>query len=687
VPPPQQPGTPPHTQSANSVIRLDTVTVTSQRREENPEKVPMSLRAFSQQELDDRDARQTREVFNATPNVTFSSSQGSLQGTNLFIRGIGSVVSGVDQSIGVYVDDVFVGDPQGFDIDFLDPERVEVLRGPQGTLYGRNALGGTVSLFSALPEHTFSSSLNVEYGNYDYRKVRTTANLPLIKDTLLSRFSFNYTERDGTVKNLFDGKRINNLDNLSGRARLLFLPADNVEVHMIGEYGRDNLVNTAYSDFFSKNPHRVSIFDPLNYDREVYGLSGKIIYKAPQFTLHAISGFRGVNVQGEGSDFRPENEVFQGYVINHRQFSQEVRIASPSTERLRWVSGVFYYHEDLHYINFYSLVPGLASFGLPPGYRETSDANVATNSYAVFGDVTYTLIEKLDVTAGLRFSRDEKNLDYAHDNTLGLPQVFAVRQKAKRDAVFNNWTPRFVASYQWTPSVLTYASISRGYKAGGFNTAFAGSDKFKFSDESAWNYEVGLKTRLLDERLALNLAAFYFTLRDQQISVFNGFFTTTDNAKRSRSFGGEVELAARPFAGFDFTAGFGYADSTFRNFKNFQPNQDASGNRVPYASKFTVNVAAQYRYPLTTWMTMMVRWDYLYRSSFLWDVANKVKEPDYSLVNIRLGLEAERWDLFFFMRNALNETYHIGAFAGANPGPVGTPGDPRTYGVQARVRF
>lgn len=672
---------------SSDIVRLDEVTVTSQRRDESQEKVPMSLRAFSPQELEDRDTKRTSDVFQATPNVSFSSPQGSLQGTNLFIRGVGSVIASIDQSIGVYVDDVFVGHPQAFDIDFLDPERVEVLRGPQGTLYGRNALGGAVSLFSALPENMFSSSFDVEYGNYDYRRVRTTANLPLIKDTLLSRFTFNYTERDGTVKNLFDGKHINDLDNLSGRTRLLFLPTENLEAHVLGEYAQENKINTAYGPLSSDNPYHVNIFDPLNDDREIYGASGKIVYKAPQFTLHAITGFRGVNVQGDGSDFRPENEVFQGYVINQRQFSQEVRLASPATERLRWVGGLFYYHENLHYINSYSLVPGLASFGLPPGYRETSDADVATNSYAAFGDMTYTVFPKFDVTLGVRFSYDEKELAYRHENTLGFPQVFALAQQAKRDAVFNNWTPRFVAAYQWTPAIMTYASISRGYKAGGFNIAFAGSPKFKFSDEQAWNYELGLKTLLLDERLSLNMTAFYFDWRDQQISVFNGFFTTTDNAKRSRSVGGEVELAARPLPGLDFTAGFGYADSTFRNFKNFQPGEDASGNRVPLTSKFTVNASAQYRYLLNSWAALMVRWDYLYRSSLFWDVANNIKEPPYSLVNLRLGVEAERWDLFFFMRNALDEHYSVGAFNFTPFGPYTTPGDPRTYGVQARVRF
>lgn len=234
---------------------------------------------------------------------------------------------------------------------------------------------------------------------------------------------------------------------------------------------------------------------------------------------------------------------------------------------------------------------------------------------------------------------------------------------------------------------MTYASISRGYKAGAFNTQLVGDSRFKFAAETAWNYEVGLKSTFFDERITFNVAAFYFDWRDPQVSVFNGFFFTTSNARRAQSFGGECELAARLLPGLDVNIGGGYADATFVRFDNFLPRQSAAGHRVPYTSKTTVNASAQYRLPLTTWIELLLRWDVAYKSSLFYDVANSLKEPGYALVGVRLGLESEQWDVFGFVHNVLDERYRTMGFFTPTQGPIGAPGDPRTYGVQMRLRF
>jgi iron complex outermembrane receptor protein len=234
---------------------------------------------------------------------------------------------------------------------------------------------------------------------------------------------------------------------------------------------------------------------------------------------------------------------------------------------------------------------------------------------------------------------------------------------------------------------MTYASVSRGYKAGAFNSQLVGDTHFKFAAETAWNYEIGLKSMFLDDRVTFNVAAFYFDWQDPQVSVFNGFFFTTSNARSARSFGGECELVARPLPGFDVNVGGGYADATFVRFDNFLPGQSAAGHRVPYTSKFTANAAVQYRLPLTAWIALMLRWDAAYKSSLFYDVANSLKEPGYVLVNVRLGLESERWDFFGFVRNMFDERYRTMGFLTPTQGPIGAPGDPRTYGVQVRIRF
>lgn len=678
----------PHDPPQSPSVRLEEVTVTAQRREESAQDVPVSIKVFSDQNMEERGVRRTTDLLEATPNMNFTSFQSGLSGGSVSMRGISAVAGQVvEDGMGFYVDDIFVGTQRALNIDLLDLEQVEILRGPQGTLYGRNALGGAIHFRSKQPSAERSGTLNIEYGNYDFRKVRASVNLPLVPDLALSRFALTYTERDGTVKNLFDGRRINDLENLGGRGQLRFLPTDTLDISLSGDYSHDDATRSAFGPFDDVVHQRVNIFKPATEQRDLYGFSGKLIASQPRFTLTAITGVRGASAKAAASDFIPVNNLLQGYDSQQQQVSQELRVHSPAGNRLRWVGGFFYYHEERDE-QFVLGLPMGSPAGLPPGYRETSDTDIETNSYAVFADATATLLEQLEVTLGVRFSYDDRSLAYRHGNSLGIPGAFVPAQTAKRQAVFNDWSPRFVASYHWTRQFLTYASISHGYKAGAFNFFLVGDSQFKFDSESGWNYEVGAKWTLFDERMIFNVAAFYFDWQDPQAIVFNGFVTTTGNADSARSFGGDCELIVRPLTGLELAVEGGYADATFLDYKNFAPGKDATGNRVPFTSKFSANAAVQYRRPLTSWMGFMVRWDVAYKSSSFYDVANTIKEPDYVLVNVRLGLESERWDLFVFARNLLDEGYRtMGFFFPTTMSPVGVPGDPRTYGVEVRVRF
>jgi len=189
-----------------------------------------------------------------------------------------------------------------------------------------------------------------------------------------------------------------------------------------------------------------------------------------------------------------------------------------------------------------------------------------------------------------------------------------------------------------------------------------GGPEFKFGPETGWNYEVGLKSTFFEERVLLNLSAFYFDWRHPQVSILNGTFLTTTNAGSARSFGGEGEVRFRPAMGWDLIASVGYADATFLRFKNFIPGKDADGRRVPFTSKFSANGVVQYRLPLSIWMDLMLQGEMSYKSSLFYDVANTLKEPGYAMVNLRMGIEAERWELFLFSRNLLNEPYRTTGF-------------------------
>lgn len=343
-----------------------------------------------------------------------------------------------DQGIGFYVDDVFVGAPRAFNIDLFDLQRVEVIHGPQGTLFGRNVLGGAIQMVSVEPEKDLAATIDAEYGNYNFRKVRAMANIPLIQDLLLSRFTFTSTDRDGTVKNLFDGRHINTLGNFGGRAQFLLFPRDAFEVKVNGDYVRDESHRSAFGPFDDILSQQVNIFDPAQEMRKVYGVSARVAFKQPNFTLLSISGFRGMNAVSDTSDFVPVHNLHFAYDSQQHQISQEIRLLSPASQHLRWVSGLFYYREWTKDLFSYILPVSMLEAGLPAGFQETSYATAANDSYSVFADVTYALRENLDLTTGVRFSYDERSLHYRHANTLGGPGVFALAQQAKKRAFFDN---------------------------------------------------------------------------------------------------------------------------------------------------------------------------------------------------------------------------------------------------------
>jgi iron complex outermembrane receptor protein len=406
----------------------------------------------------------------------------------------------------------------------------------------------------------------------------------------------------------------------------------------------------------------------------------------PGVTLTSLSAARGVSFDGVGSDFSDTNFIHQGFDYRQRQVSQELRVVSTSPRRLRYVAGVFYYRERNSVFNFASLVSGFPQFGFQPGYLESADAVVKTDSAAVFGDASLAVADRVTLTAGARYTHEWKHLDYTQANNAGVPGFFAPARSVRDEASYDNVSPRLAVRYNLAPNQAVYASVSRGYKGGGFNTVFVGAQDFRFDDEKAWSYEAGVKAARLDGRLMLNAAVFRFDWTDQQVSIFNGFFSTTTNANRSRSVGGEIEVAAHPSNSVDLSAGVGFADATFVDLKNFVPGEDADGKRQPFASKVTTMLSAQYRF--TNWRGPAVRTraDYAYRSSLFFDVANTLAQPGVQLVNVNVALEGRRADLVFFVNNLFDEQYRVTGFL-LPSGPLAAPGDPRTFGIGTRVRF
>jgi iron complex outermembrane receptor protein len=669
----------------------EAVTVTAQRQEENLQDVPISLRPFSNREIEDRLFTGTIDALQATPNINVTAANASPNRDAGAIRGIGTIINDADPSVGVYIDDVFVGNDGGFNLDLVDTERVEVLRGPQGTLYGRSALGGAVNFISNQPTNDASGEIDLRYGNYNYFTARGTANVPIIKDKLFTRLTFAGTRRDGTVRNVFDDSRINDLGNAGGRLQIFYLPTDRLDITLRGDYSVYKTSRFAYGDFDTVTNQRVNLLLPFAEDRRVYGVSGRAEYRFNRATFSSITAGRGNSFDAVGSDFSTTNVLFQGFDYRQNQFTQEFRVASSTAGRIRYVAGYFYFRENLRNFNFVSLAQGMPAFGFPRGYREDSDGLIRTDSNSVFGDATFAVTPKLFVTAGLRLTRDRKKLDYSFFNNPNLPFFFFAPPRTATDAAtFNNLSPRFAIRYAFDENFSAYATAARGYKSGSFNNVFVGSHGFRYEPETAWNYEAGFKSAFFNRRLTANLAAFYFDWKNQQAQVFNGNVVLTVNAPRSRSVGGELEIAANPVKGLELTVGVGYNDAVFKELREPLTGFDVGGNRQPYASRLTVNLTAQQRFDLNENNRLRVRADYSFRSGLFFDFVNTLFQPEVHLVNANVAFERKRFDVSFLASNLFDRKYRVAGFralVGLTPSPLAIPGDPRTFGIVTRVRF
>lgn len=720
------------------------IVVTAQRREERLQDVPISVTAFSAAAIESAGFRDTRDILVSTPNVDFSTSgRGFASSADISIRGVGTVVRDIDQPVAVYSDDVFLGTSAGVNLSALDLERVEVLRGPQGTLYGRNALAGAVNYVSREPQPVPEGSVELSYGNLDYTQVKAVGNLPVAEERLMVRGAVSYTKRDGTIDNLATGTDINDLDNLSARLSFKSQLTDALTLKLSGEYAKDNITASAVSPRSIAARHENNLFRPFDEDRKIYGATARLVYDAEGYQLMSITGWRSVEDSFLGSYQAPLDLALQGGspASDQRQISQEFRIVSTGDRRVNWVLGAYYYDESRtlgNVFEFHQLATLMSyAFGdmtgtmIPQGYSERSYAKLGTEMMAGFGEVNFAITDRLKATVGARYGHEKKDMDYAHVATpyLGFP-VFGPPQAFSVDDSSNNFLPKLTLDYRLSSDAMLYATVSKGFKSGGFSSSYlplprdsSGNpitgtptqaqlrDNYEFDPETLWNYEVGVKSAWLDNRLVLNGAAFYMDWKNQQLTTYVENVFRISNADKTRSYGAELELVARPTSMLALNVGLGYNDSVFRGDTIVQhplsgAPTSAAGKRQPNSSKLTGNLGAQLTPIVGPNLRMPLRVDLIKRSSQYFDALNlpQLRQPGYTVLNLRLGLETDRWAVSLFANNLTNKDYFTSGYADSLQSILNflndfglypargdefqvAVGDPRTYGIIGRVKF
>ncbi|MFG6100362.1 TonB-dependent siderophore receptor [Leptolyngbyaceae cyanobacterium CCMR0082] len=669
------------------------IIVTAERTPEDVQDVPISITAITEQEVEDADITSLEDIARNTPNFTFFSSGDRSFGL-YSIRGLSNstAISNRDP-VDFYVDGVPYNFASFIDFDLPDLERVEVLRGPQSVLYGRNSLAGVVNLITRKPTDTFEFSGVASYGNYNDLDLRASVSGPIIDDDLFFRLSGNYGSRDGYLRNTLLDDGVNEQSGGNGRGQLLWTPSDNLEIAL----------NTSFNNYQDgANAYVIlNTDDPFETEQDIDGFTDlvsndqslRVAYTHPDFRFTSITNrrFSKNDVEFDGDYTAADAFVVTIEELTNTIFSQELRLQSPETaERFEWILGGYYESNHTDSINN-GLINGddIATifgptFPLPPGSINVANAEVNSDTFAIFGQMSYRPIDALTLTTGLRYESTNSTLE-RFDRSIAIPGLpdmpFISLDEIEQNG--DELLPRFAVEYRFSPDLMAYGSITRGYRPSGVNLGPGGEDSATFDAERSWNYEVGLKSSWLDDRLAVNLALFHTPVDDFQILQFdligNSF---TDNADVSIT-GFELEARATPVPGFDIIAGLGLTDAEFTNFTNPFTGDDAEGNNLQFSPDVTYNLALQYRSP----QGLFGRLELQGLGTTFFDDANTIKQEPYAIFNARLGYEFDNTGIYLFGNNIFDQEYINQAFAFPPFGTLASYGMPANYGVQVRTQF
>lgn len=698
---------------------LEEIIVTAQKRAESIQDVPVAITVFNADLLKETGSIGINDIALRTPGLDFEN-EADLKLGGIRLRGIGSSVfsAGQDPAVGVYLDEVYLGIGVGARIDYFDVDSVEVLRGPQGTLFGRNAIAGVIHVTSKRPTQDFEAEVAARYGNYDTLRLNATVSGAIIEDKVSARITGFYDKKDGDITNLTLGTKGHGGESYGVRAKILFTPTDTSEFLLSFGYNEAenhprNLETFAYSTENTTIPDLLQAFGfPLNedgFDRNVYSniqsleelkawniaLNGSIEFS--NMELVSITSYRSHDYYNIGdTEMSPLDWIYDGDPENVNRFSQELRLVSNNDGAFNWIAGIYYFDQhttNQSYFNFGSDFSDV--LGLPEGLVSGSTAIMDVSSYAAFAHINYDITEKLHFTAGARYTHEKKSIDYTQDDQLGL--LGGDIQNLLGEDSWNAFTPSFSLQYHWTDAVMTYATVSRGFKSGGFNDALGDANGIAFDPEFLWNYEAGLKSRLLNKRVLFNVAVYNMKWSDIQVKQDNPNTPVYDliifNGGKATSKGVEVELTALAARGLELGGNI-----TFQEGK-YTAGVDLGGNPLGNFGlpDFTYSTYAKYDFDVGDIGNLSFRLEYLYQDQSLLGLTetaldNQLK-TGHKLLNARIALQSlsENWEIALWGKNLTKEVYVEGTNNTLDIELIGQAlielNDPRTYGIELRYKF
>lgn len=700
---------------------LSKVVVTAQKREETVQEVPASISVLSGDKIRDTSLQSANEVTRFIPNASAGTTEGHGR-PRWWIRGLGTGDQGANtvSPVGIYVDDVYIANISATGFPLFDQERVEVLRGPQGTLWGKNTTAGAINFISRKPTFERSGYAKASYGNYDDRVLEGAISDALVADRLAARLSFRHQGRDGYNENIADSNDRGALEDDAARLQFLAYINDDLEANL-NLHARSYHDTGGYSTVsYGLRPDGSNRFgyriDPkqgkVNYNAKYevqidqVGTNLNLNWQLGDLTLTSISAFEHFTRDGFSDADNTPQELQRSYAYaDSQQWSQELRLASPREDRLNWVVGLHYFNEDLDSRN------ASAALNNPfiPRYYNNLSYNQGTESYAVFGSSTFRFTEDFSVTAGLRWTRETKDIDLRRVQNQGQANFSnpdwwkpgsvssALVANAVQDErnTWSDWTYDLTPEYQISDNARVYLRYAYGFRSGGYNTGATSQETVAtVNPEYLTSYELGVKSEWLDGRLNANAALFYYDYEDIQLNIVSAVNNQTvsrlANGAEGEAYGAEFELEAVPVQNLHLNFALGLLHTEFTDYTS--GNNDYSGNKFVRAPNVSAVIGADYRIPLQVGGALVLATDWNTRSRqyfFSNDQSQNMRTGGYTLGNARITYELpdDTTQVSAYVSNLTDKEYRNHTLPGGFQTAGVMFGDPRTFGVSVTTEF
>ena len=732
-----QPAAPAATGAADDEKSDQEIVVTARRTEENIQRVPSGISAFNERSLDRLQASDTTGLQGAVPNLNIVQGRGSSNATNIFIRGIGQpdALQTFDPAVGVYVDDVYLSRIRGNQLDLLDLERIEVLRGPQGTLYGKNTIGGAIKFVSRKPGQDFRANGSISLGSYDQVDLKGAASGP-ITDTLAAGFAVMRSKRDGYVEDSANGRDYNDKDSVGGRAAVAFTPSSKVRLDLVADYSHDDAslsIGRPVNNLRTFSGGTLVVTDPVGSGS--YNWRGRTTPSLPNstklthwgtsatlavdlteaLTFKSITAYRNLKTDDyidiDATQFSV-GDVFVG--VRQHQTSQEFQLAYAG-DKLSGLAGLYYLDERIksHQEAYANDLLGPAFIN--SGFARTVDDRLKTRSYAAYVNASYEIVPDVRLSAGLRYTKETK--DYFRTTSTFfslLPRFNSTYAFAPPKGKWSDWSPMASIDWQALPNLMLYARAAKGFKSGGFNgRANTPGESSEYDPETVWSYEAGFKSRPL-AGLTLNGSAFTGNYKDFQARVsgidddpVTGLPTpklSVLNAGKLRIRGFELETAWTPVTGLLIDGQLGYLDADYKEFDDvrFAAFGGSRAFQTPaFAPKWTLRLGAQYAVDLGGSGSITIGGQTRYKSRTALAVDNTLTnsrtevdglfQKGYWVHDARIVYETEskHFALGLYGNNLSERAYKTDAQEFSSVGNIRTVyyGAPRTVTVRFTARY